>query len=152
MSKIVIRDGEPSDHPFVRDTIRMQLISASAYFARVSPQTFGVLIDPMIATHKLFIAQPVDSPADIVGFLLCEPPTDISFVYVRNEMRRGGIATALLNVAGVTRGEVNTPFLTTKLDGQNFPRLADSHGFKIRFRPFIPLEVSAMLYRAANVA
>lgn len=152
MAKIVIRDGEATDHPFVRETIKANLLTNSAYFARLPASVFGLLIDPMIATHKLFVAQPVDSPADIVGFLLGDPPSTVSFVYVRNGMRRGGVATALASVAGIERGEIATPFLTTKTNGEgsNFPRLAMSKGYKMRFRPFLPLEVAAALYTVTS--
>lgn len=150
MAKIVIRDGEPSDHPFVKDTIRKTLLDHSAYFAHVSHNVLGMLMDPMVATQKLFVAMPTDSPADIIGFILCEPPSVVSFVYVRNEMRRAGVATALASVAGIERGEILCPFLTTKINGQNLPRLADSKGYKIRFRPFMPLDIAAAIYQVTN--
>lgn len=150
MAKIVIRDGEPADHPFVRDTIRKSLLDYSAYFHHVSHRIIETLMDPVIATQKLLVAMPVDSPMDILGFILCEPPSTVSFVYVRNDMRRAGVATALAGVAGIEKGDIATPFLTTKVNGQNFPRLAESKGYKVRFRPFIPLEISAALYEASR--
>ena len=146
MAKIVIRDGEPTDHPFVRDTIRKSLLDYSAYFKHLSQHIFGVLMDPVIATQRLLVAMPVDSPADILGFILYDPPSIVSFVYVRNDLRRGGVATALAQTAGIAKGEIQCPFLTTKINGQNFPRLAADKGYVIRFRPFLPLEIAATIY------
>ena len=150
MAKIVIRDGEPADHPFVRDTIRKSLLDYSAYFYRLPHAIFGILLDPMLATQRLLVAMPVDSPADIIGFILFESPSVVSFVYVRNGMRRGGVATALAGVAGIEKGEISTPFLTTKVGSENFPRLAGSKGYKVRFRPYMPFEISATLFKVTS--
>lgn len=150
MSKIAIRDGEATDHPFVKDTIRKSLLDYSAYFKHLSAPIFGVLMDPIVAAHRLLVAMPVDSPADIIGFILFDPPAVVSFVYVRNDMRRGGVATALLHEAGIAKGDVETPFLTTKINGSNFPRLAEAKGYRVRFRPYLPLEIAATLFRAAS--
>lgn len=67
----------------------------------------------------------------------------------------GGIARAMLAHAGIARGgfgtnrepaEIACPFMVTKIDGQRgkaFAALAEEKGYHLRFRPYLPLEISA---------
>jgi hypothetical protein len=143
MSALEIRDVVTADRPFLLATIRETLVANSAYYNRVHPAVITTLIEPVLITYRGLIAHPEGEPDTILGFILAEDQNTVGFIYVRNQFRRHNIASLLLSHASIQRGEIVCPFIVTKLNGQNFPRFVESKGYKLRFRPFIPLEIQA---------
>ena len=150
MARIVIRDGEDGDRAYVLDTTHKTLLESSAYFYHVSPQTVRLLLDPIMATYKLLVAVTPEDPTSILGYVLFESSIVVAFIYVRSQFRKAGIGRALLDAANTLKGDVSCPLIVTSMYGQNFPRLAQSKGYKLRFRPYLPLEISAAIYGASH--
>lgn len=176
-SEIVIRAGEPGDQKYLFDTIRDTLLINSHYCKGLHPATLEALIEPVLATYQALVATPVDAPDQILGFLIYRDPETVAFIYVRSQLRSkpvdhavkngrrtgGGIARALLAKAGIARSkpgearppEISCAFMVTKMDGvygQAFPALAESKGYRLRFRPYQPLEITARLHYGREVA
>lgn len=156
MASIIIREGRPTDRSFLNDTIHKTLLESSAYFHHVSPQSVRLLLDPILATFKILVAAPETDPGTIIGYIVFESPTVVAFIYVRSQFRSelkdgvrqgGGVARSLLQAAGVKKSEIECPLMVTGLNHENFPLLASKKGYKLRFRPYMPLEIAAMLYQ-----
>ena len=146
MATINIRKGQPNDRAFITDSMRRTVSRSSAYAKGLHPEVMNFLTDSILAIYTTLVAVPLDSADDILGYLLHDGDKNVGFIYVKEKLRRKGIATALLQSAGVKRGEVITPLLVTSLAGVgNFPRAAQDHGYVLRFRPWLPLQVSALL-------
>ena len=150
MAKIVIRDGEEGDRAYVLDTTHKTLLESSAYFYHVSPQTIRLLLDPILATYRLLVAVTPDDPSTILGYIVFESSIVVAFVYVRSQFRRAGIGRVLLDAANTVKGDLSCPLIVTSIGGQNFARLAESKGYKLRFRPYMPLEIAATVYGASR--
>jgi len=147
---IDIRPFRPGDRAFVLDSMRRTLVRNSAYAAGLQPQVVDLLIEPVMATHQTLIATPQGDPDEILGYVTHDGPSVIGFLYVKEALRQKGIATALLKAAGITKGEVVTPLLVTKLPGVgNFPKLCEAHGYTVRFRPWMVLSQMAQMLEAA---
>lgn len=167
MAQITIRPAAPGDHRYITDTIRSTLLINSAFCKGLHPATLEALIEPVLGTYQTLVATPADDPDQVLGFIVFRDPETVAFVYVRSQFRSrmvagakregGGIARALLARAGIARGkpgdgklpEISCAFMVTKMDGhfgQQFPALAESKGYRLRFRPYAPLEITARLH------
>lgn len=165
-TRIAIRPAYPSDLIFVQQAIEGTLRDNSAFCKGVHPATLATLIDPILAAWEVLVATPVDDPDTVIGFLVYRDPQTVAFVYVRSQFRSkidpedgkrkgGGIARALLAHAKIERGapggfvpEIACAFMITKMDGhrgQAFPALAEAKGYRLRFRPYLPLEITARI-------
>lgn len=157
---ISLRPMESGDFAYVKSTIRGTLLSQSAYCKGLHPATIDVLLDPILAAYNTTLAVDSDDPSEAVGFVVYRDATDVAFVYVRAQFRKKKIGRALLEHAGITwesedgegyvdlapakhLTEVICPLMVTNLTGQNFPRLAERKGYRLRFRPYAPLEIAA---------
>lgn len=167
MAKIVIRPAVPSDLVFVEQTMEGTLRDNSAFCKGIHPATLSALIGPVLATYKVLVAVLPDEPDTIHGFIVYRDSTTVAFIYVRSFWRSkidpetgkrggGGIARALLAHAKIARGapgsthypEIACAFMVTKLDnerGKAFAALAETKGYRLRFRPYIPMEITARL-------
>jgi hypothetical protein len=172
MATISIRPAAQTDHRFIEDTMIATLRDNSAFCKGLHPATLSALVDPVLATYQILVATPADDSYTILGFLVYQDPETVAFVYVRSQFRSrdeggarkgGGVARALLARAGIARGtgagripEISCAFMVTKLDGlrgQAFAAIAESKGYRLRFRPYLPLEATArVIYGDAGKA
>lgn len=141
---IDIRRALPSDRPFVLDSMRRTLVRNSAYADGLHPGVIDLLIEPLLATFTTLVATPDGETDEILGYVVHDGPRTVGFLYVREAMRRKGVARALLDKAGVGSGEVVAPLMVSKLAGVgNFPRWAETKGYTVRFRPWMSLQLAA---------
>ena len=128
------------------DSMRRTLVRNSAYAAGLQPEVVNLLVEPVLATHRTLVATPHGDPDEILGYVCHDGPSCVGFVYVKEALRQKGVATALLHAAGIQKGEVASPLIVTKLPGAgNFPKLAEQHGYTLRFRPWMMFGVMADL-------
>ena len=147
---IAIRPFRPTDRAFVLDSMRRTLVRNSAYAAGLQPEVVNLLVEPVLATYTTLVATPQGDPEEILGYVIHDGPHVVGFVYVKEAIRQHGIATALLKAAGIERGELVTPLLVTKLPGAgNFPKLCETKGYTVRFRPWMELSRMARMLEAA---
>lgn len=152
-AKIAIRPFAPTDRAFVMDSMRRTLVRNSAYAAGLQPEVVNLLIEPIVTTYRTLVATPDGQPDEILGYIIHDGPATVGFVYVKEALRRKGIAAALLRAAGVGKGEIVAPLLVTKLPGAgNFPRLCEEHGYTVRFRPWLGLSLLSSLLAVGKAA
>jgi ribosomal protein S18 acetylase RimI-like enzyme len=154
VSRIVIRPAYPSDLIWVKGVITATLRDNSAFCKGVHPATLDSLVNPVLATYQVLVAADTRDVDSVLGFIVYRDSTTVGFLYVRSQFRRGGIGLALLKHAGIERGtveplpEIACPFMVTRMDGlrgQAFGALAESKGYRLRFRPYLPMEIGARL-------
>jgi hypothetical protein len=167
MAAIVIRESTRTDYRYLSDTIRTTLLLNSAFCKGLHPATLEAMIDPILGTYTTLVAVVPGDEDQILGFLTYRDPNTAAFLYVRSDFRSrrnatpggprlgGGIARALLARAGIARAtpgkgevpEIACAFMVTKLDGSHgqgaFASIAESKGYRLRFRPYAPLEATA---------
>lgn len=173
MGQIEIRAAVPSDLEFVRLTMAATLRDNSAFCKGVHPATMASLIEPVLAVYQVAVATTVDDRDTVVGFIVYRDESTVAFLYVRSQFRSkrdpqnprrrigGGIGRALLAHAQIARAalgsdyvpEIACAFMVTKIDGeirgQAFGALAESKGYRLRFRPYLPLEITARVLHGA---
>lgn len=184
-TSINIRPAIPSDIKFVADAMVQNLRENSVYCKGIHPATMAALVDPIVATYKILVAESVDADdPQLLGFLVYQDSHTVAFVYVRNWARSkydvrvdrrvgGGVARALLAHAGIARAKFDEPckcrnpgrhhdvecprnppeiacaFMVSKLDGSAgdaFAPLAERKGWKLRYRPYIPVDLTARVH------
>jgi GNAT superfamily N-acetyltransferase len=139
---IAIRPFRSADRAFVLDSMRRTLVRNSAYAAGLQPEVINLLVEPILATYQTLVATPHGDDDEILGYLTHDGPSIVGFVYVKEALRQKGIATALLAHAGITKGELVAPLIVTKLPGAgNFPKLCETKGYTVRFRPWMGLSM-----------
>lgn len=147
---IGIRPFQIQDRAFVLDSMRRTLVRNSAYAAGLQPEVINLLVEPILATYRTLVATPHGDDDEILGYLTHDGPSIVGFIYVKEALRQKGIATALLAHAGVAKGEIAAPLIVTKLPGAgNFPKLAEAHGYTLRFRPWMGLAMMSRLLEEA---
>ena len=147
---IAIRPFKPQDRAFVLDSMRRTLVRNSAYATGLQPEVLNLLVEPVLATYTTLVATPQGDPDEILGYVIHDGPHVVGFLYVKEALRRHGIGSALLKAAGVEKGEVVAPLIVTKLPGAgNFPKLAETKGYTLRFRPWMGLSQMARMLEAA---
>jgi len=147
---IGIRPFQPQDRAFVLDSMRRTLVRNSAYATGLQPEVLNLLVEPVLATYRTLVATPQGDPDEILGYIIHDGPHVVGFVYVKEALRQKGIASALLKAAGVEKGELVTPLLVTKLPGAgNFPKLCETKGYTVRFRPWMVLAQMGRMLEAA---
>lgn len=172
MGQIEIRPAVPSDLEFVQQTMEATLRDNSAFCKGVHPATMAALIEPVLATYQVVVATTVDDRDTVVGFIVYRDESTVAFLYVRSQFRSkrdpqnprrrigGGIGRALLAHAQIARAalgsdyvpEIACAFMITKMDdlrGQAFGALAEAKGYRLRFRPYLPLEITARVLHGA---
>ncbi len=143
-AQVSIRQARPGDRNFILDSMRRTLTRNSAYAEKLPPGVMNLLIEPIAATYSTLVACPKDDQDEILGYLIHDGPSCVGFVYVKEPVRKRGIAKALFARAGIKPSEVTAPLLVTKLPGgASFIRFCDAQGFKVRFRPWAALTVLA---------
>lgn len=150
---VSLRAAVADDQKYLLSTMREVLLKQSAFYSGLHPATMSILLEPLLATYQTTVAVSTDDPSTIVGFIVYRDPNTVAFIYVRSQFRKfsalnpkGMIATALLKHAGIQKGEVFCALMVTKFNGKNFAQFADERGYRVRFRPFSPLEISADLH------
>jgi hypothetical protein len=141
MASIVIRPAVASDHNYLSDNFAKSY-KHSAYATRTSTEVLRRLVEPLLSLWQVAIAAPAHDPDFILGWLLYKDAHTVGWIHVRpGEPRRKGIANKLLQHAGIVSGEIEVPFLPTKLEGVegSFSNFAKAHGYELRFRPYMPL-------------
>jgi GNAT superfamily N-acetyltransferase len=124
--------------------MRRTLVRNSAYATGLQPDVINVLVEPIMAIYTTLVATPHEDHDEILGYLTHDGPTTVGFIYVKEPLRQKGIASALLDHAGIRKGEITAPLIVTKLPGSgNFPKLCESHGYTVRFRPWMGLSMMA---------
>jgi GNAT superfamily N-acetyltransferase len=148
--QFLYRPGKASDMPFMADCIRKGL-QQSPYGNGISNDVLSKLIDPVLGSYRSLVAYPDGDVDGIVGFIVHDGPKGdfgsfadtVAWLQVRKEFRRNGIARELLYQANCIRGNVICPFLVQKWDGgSNFSRACGDYGYRLRFRPWLPLEIT----------
>jgi len=165
MAAISIRPAVQTDHRFIEDTMIATLRDNSAFCKGLHPATLSALVDPVLATYQTLVATPTEDSDTILGFLVYQDHETVAFMYVRMQFRRSGVAKQLLARAGISRGgygsnaqpsEIACAFMITKMDGlrgRAFAAIAESKGYRLRFRPYLPLEATArVIYGDAEKA
>lgn len=143
---VVIRPALSSDAHFILDSARRTLLRQSAYFEGLEPDVLNQLLWPVMASFDTLVATPDGDEDEILGYLIHDGPSKVAMLYVKEAVRGRGLARALLDSAGIQQGEIICPFVTTKLAGVgNFPKFAESKGFVLRHRPYLPLSINAQL-------
>ena len=143
MATIAIRNATAGDLNYLRSNFANSF-KHSGYANGTSNEVLRTLLDPLLASWTTLIATPVDDSSVILAWLLFRDPTTVAWVHVRPEIRRKGIAAQLLAHAGIVKGELLTPFLPTKLEGAegSFSNLSKAHGYTLRYRPYLPLQIA----------
>lgn len=143
MAAFTVRSATADDLNYLRSNFA-QSYRHSAYCGETSTDVLRTLLDPLLASWTTLIASPTGDPAFIVGWLLYRDPKAVGWIHVRPGVRRRGIAGTLLQHAGITKGEISTPFMPSKLEGADgsFLNIARSHGYELRWRPYQPLQVA----------
>lgn len=153
MTKVSIRPASVADRPYLLATIRETLSRNSAYYQGLHPEAMNQLLEPVLATFDAAVATPTTDPDAILAFIVWRKSDGVvAFVYVRERLRRKGFAKQLLRHAAISPGPVDAVYNVTKVPGAGaeggpgkLPDMARRAGFEIRWRPFIPLQLSADL-------
>ena len=140
---LMFRAGTEQDRAYIADSIRRTL-RGQPYSEGMSNEALSILIDPILATYRSLVLCPVADPASILAFLVYGTGNCVAWIQVRQEFRHKGYARGLLGVAGIRRGQVRCSLLVHSWAGNgNFPKWAESKGYKLRFRPWDVLEIMA---------
>lgn len=171
-TSVAIRPAVRTDIKFVVDTMVQNLKENSVYCKGIHPATMAALVDPIVATYQILVATSAEDPDTILGFLVYRDANTVAFVYVRSWARSrfdeklgrragGGVARALLAHGGIARGgfgtnreaaEIACAFMVTKIDGMKgkaFPALAEEKGYRLRFRPYAGIDLTARTHYPA---
>lgn len=144
---INIRPTIPADRNYLLSTMRQALLKTSAYCEGLHPEVLTNLLESILTIYTTAIATPVDDSSMILGFIVYAPGS-VGFIYVRKHLRQHKLGTRLLEHAGISKGEIIAPLMVTKIEitpgvWSAFPKLAAAHGYTIRFRPYLPLQLQA---------
>jgi len=143
MATVLLRPALPQDRAYLLSATRNTLVQNSAYCSGMHPAAMAVLLEPIFAVYSTVVAVADGDGDTILGFVTFRSPTEVAFVYVRERFRGHGIARGLLDYAGIKRGEIYCALMVTKLAGASFAKSAQLKGYRLLFRPYIPLEISA---------
>jgi len=126
------------DRTYILDSFLKGYGRNSSYTTGIPAQVIMSLIEPLLVLWNTDVA--LDESGHIVGWICWQEPNRIAWVNVKGDLRNHGIGRALLEHAQIGQGEVLCPFMPTKFHGQNFPRWAESKGYTLRFRPYLPMD------------
>jgi hypothetical protein len=144
MASISIRPYQPTDHAYIMSTMRMTLVK-SPFMQGIHPAVMDTLLGPVVTLFSIAVATPTADSNTILGYIAYQGPNIVGFIFVRPGLpRRKGLAEKLIAHAGIAKGEIISPFLVTnRFDGVTFPKFAESKGYTIRHRPYLPLQLMA---------
>lgn len=130
MNGIRVREGEASDTAFVIATWLHQYKHFSFHAKRIKHSVFyrqhHALVERVLAKPdtRIFIAHPDHAPEVILGFLVVERPQAIHFAFVKEEIRRKGIARLLFRESETpTQGAIFTHW--TCMMNEIYPNLGE---------------------------
>lgn len=111
----------------------------------LSNAALSLLIDPILATAKVLVLSPRADPGSIIGFIVCQENSNtVHWLHVRKPFRLRHYGTDLLDSAGIKPGPVKCQLMVNALDnGVSLQDLASLRGYKLRFRPWMFLEILA---------
>lgn len=140
---LMFRAGTEQDRAYIADSIRHSL-RGQPYSKDLSNAAISLLIDPLLASCKVLCLAPVDDPGSIISFLAYSGTDRIIWIQSRDGFRRRGYAGALFEAAGIRPGQIKCSLIVYSWDGGgNFPKWAETKGYKLRFRPWDVLEIMA---------
>jgi GNAT superfamily N-acetyltransferase len=146
MSTIAIRSAVASDRAYLLDSFVRGYRASSFYADGVDANVLGGLIDPLLALWDVAVAVDPASPDTLLGWI-CWSGRAVAWLNVRGDFRRRGIGRVLLSHAGIDVGDVAVCFLPTAIDTeagrQDFSAVARRKGYRLRFRPYLPLSEAA---------
>lgn len=147
MNGITIRPGTEADYPYVFSS-----------FAREWPRICGhgdetgklgtSLLEPMVTAWSLYCAVPEHDQSLVLGWILVDG-NRVAWVTTHRSYRKQGfgIADMLLAHAGIRPGPVITPFMPSRI---RLRKYIESKGYKLQFRPWLPLQVKDWLARLSS--
>jgi hypothetical protein len=138
---IQIRAGRDDERPLVFQSF-IREYRRSPYAKDVPAEVLMVMLTRLLEAWGFTVAVEPDAD-EVLGFIVAQAPNRVGWLQVKRPYRRNGVARALITATGIERGDVLTPFfLPGKTDsGTRIDRLASSHGYEIRFRPWMALHV-----------
>jgi hypothetical protein len=66
----------------------------------------GAWVRAMVARSTVLVACDDEDPNVLLGWVACEPPERVHYVYVKHAARRLGVATGMLAAAGINKTDV----------------------------------------------
>lgn len=138
---IQIRAGRDDERPLVFQSF-IREYRRSPYAKDVPAEVLMVMLTRLLEAWGFTVAVEPEAN-EVLGFIIARAPNRVAWLQVKRPYRRHGVARALVMAAGIERGDVLTPFfLPGKTDsGVRIDHLASSHGYEIRFRPWMALHV-----------
>lgn len=121
-----VRDVVPNDLPFIFTTWLQHYYASSRYTRRIPRRIYFAeyhkIVEAILARSAVLVATPADEPEIILGYAAFErrSPPVVHWVYVKNRMRRTGIARQLLE--GVDLNKCVFTHWTHELDVQLEPK------------------------------
>lgn len=153
MNNLMFRPGTEQDRPFMSDCIRKTL-KHQPWSKDLSHEAISMLVDPILATAQVLVLVPVVDPGSIVGFIVySRTENTVHWLHVRKPFRLRNYGTNLLEAAGIRPGPVRcsmmvntlpSPYTNVSGHGETLQDVAVRHGYKLRFRPWIVLEILAV--------
>lgn len=132
-SNITFRQATPDDVGFLTVTFLKSLADISAYGDGTRPEVMAFLARSLFTWAETTIAIEADEPTVILGWLSYNSPSEVGWIFVRPELRRKGVASALVKHAGLQlSAPILTPFAPTRLKWL-------TSRLQLRFRPWMLL-------------
>lgn len=140
-STINIRHGRDDERILVLDSFTWQFAEAPAA-ERVPVRLLDWMMSRILDSWTFLVAVEPEND-EILGFIVCTAPNRIAWLQTKEPYRGRGVATALLSTAGIRRGTIETPFMPGRTNvAENFPRWAQTKGYRLVFRPWMPFLLS----------
>lgn len=140
-AEIEIRAGRDDERPLVLQSF-VREYRRSPYAKEVPPNALAAMMTRLLDAWGFLVAVEPETD-EVLGFIVSGSGNRVGWLQVKRPYRRLGVARLLVAAAGIQRGDVLTPFfLPGKTDsGTRIDHLASSHGFELKFRPWMPLHV-----------
>lgn len=139
MATISLRAATDADHPLILDSFWREY-RRSRHAEGVPASWLRTLLDPLLRSWRSAVAV---ADGELLGWICWRDSHTVAWVQVKSTVRERGVALALLEHAGIGRGEIECPFLPTGTPAiRNFPKLAATKGYTLRFRPYLPFAVA----------
>lgn len=108
MSKLVsIIEASTEHYNFIKSTwLKSFFLGRASLCENLTPDTYyyehAKLVEACLKKSKTLVALSNDSPDVAVGYVVCEPPETLHYIYTRHSFKKFGIARALFQSCGVS--------------------------------------------------
>lgn len=147
-AQVAIVPFAPTYRAFILDSF-LRSFGRSAYGEGVPARVLIDLLEPLLVGWDVSVAVSMEDHNEALGWVCARKPDAVAWLFVKPPYRRMGLAKALLDHAGVGK-LLSAPFVPTKLFDRPFMAVAQERGYRVRFRPYLPLSAEHALQEAAE--